>query len=82
MNIVAIIDDLFCYPYINRKNELLLWLAALKQKSFILVDVSPMQSAGTHSFIRSFNEYLLSTFTVLNADFYQKTPYLVSQENI
>lgn len=73
MNIVAFTDDLFCSPCINRKNGLFLWLA-LKQKS--------LQTVGIHSFVCSSNEHLLSTFTVLSADFYQKTPYLVTQRDI
>ena len=79
----AFIDDLFCYPYTGTKNESFLWLAALKQKSLFLADASPLQARGTYYLcVHSFNECLLSTSTVLSANFYQKTPYLVPQGHI
>lgn len=68
---VAFTSDLFCYPYIGAKNESFLWLAALKQKSLLLADASPLQARGTHYLcVHSFNEYLLSTSTVLSANFF------------
>lgn len=68
---VAFTSDLFCFPYIGAKNESFLWLTALKQKSLLLADASPLQARGTHYLcVHSFNEYLLSTSTVLSANFF------------
>lgn len=70
-------------PTYSRKNESFLWLAALKQKSLLLADASPCKpEESIYLHVQSFNGYLLSTSTVLSADFYQKTPYLVTQRNI
>ena len=71
------------YPYIGTKNESFLWLTALKQKSLLLADASPLQARGSYYlYVHSFNEYLLSTSTVSSAAFYQKTPFLVPQGHI
>ena len=80
---VAFIGDLFFYPYIGTKNESFLWLTALKQKSLLLADASPLQARGSYYlYVHSFNEYLLSTSTVSSAAFYQKTPFLEPQGHI
>ena len=63
---VAFTSDLFCFPYIGAKNESFLWLTALKQKSLLLADASPLQARGTHYLC----VHSLSTSTVLSANFF------------
>lgn len=54
-----------------------------KTEIITLADASPCKPEESIDLcVLSFNEYLLSTSTVLSADFYQKTPYLVTQGNI